>query len=242
MDEKHNHQKLIALLRLAYSAELAAAYAYRGHWHSVSHAQERDRIRLIENEELHHRRLVGEMLDQLGTKPSRARELRASVVGRVLSCLCHLTGWLAPMYGAGRLESRNIREYETAARAAGHDEIVDCLLMMAEVEWEHEKYFRWRVLMHSLGRRLPLWPQPPPRERIRQSFAGCAAPRSTELGPNDSFSTGERVEVPLDAVVISQHAQVTIPRSLTGQEVCAMRNKTSLDHRPLDSRSDLFAD
>ena len=32
------------------------------------------------------------------------------------------------------------------------------LLVMAEVEWEHEKYFRSCVLLHSLGRRLPLWP------------------------------------------------------------------------------------
>jgi hypothetical protein len=42
---------------------------------------------------------------------------------------------------------------------------------MAEVEWEHEKYFRSRVLMHPLGRRLSLWPQPRPKERIREAFA-----------------------------------------------------------------------
>jgi len=77
------------------------------------------------------------------------------------------------MYGAGRLESRNIREYETAARFArdcGCEEFTDCLLTMAEVEWEHETYFRSRVLAHSLGRRLSLWPPPPPKETIRESF------------------------------------------------------------------------
>ena len=65
-------------------------------------------------------------------------------------------GWFAPMYGAGRLESRNIREYETAARYArdcGREEFIDCLLTMAEVEWEHEYYFRSRVLVHSFGRK-----------------------------------------------------------------------------------------
>jgi rubrerythrin len=208
MSEHYDQKRLIALLRLAYSAELAAAYAYRGHWHSVSNADERDRIRQIENEEWHHRELVGEMLAKLQKPPSRARELRSTIVGRVLGFLCHFTGWFAPMYGAGRLESRNIREYETAARyarAAGHDEFVDCLLTMAEVEWEHEKYFRSCVLLHTFGRRLSLWPEPPPRETIRKSFAECGLQR---LLPQESpLKAGDAVEVPLDAVVISQHAE-----------------------------------
>jgi rubrerythrin len=207
VSEHNNQKKLIALLSLAYSAELAAAYAYRGHWHSVSDANERDRILKIENEEWHHRELVGEMLKKLETTPSRSRELRATIVGRVLGVLCHLSGWLAPMYGAGRLESRNIREYENAARYArdaGHDEFVDCLLTMAEVEWEHEKYFRLRVLSHRLGTRLRIWPEPPAKEMIRKSLAEYAlhAAPARQKSP----MLGDAVEVPHDAVVISQHA------------------------------------
>ena len=207
MSKNRNQAKLVAILKLAYSAELAAAYAYRGHWHSVSDAAERARILQIENEEWHHRDLVGQMLNKLGTSPSRARELRANIVGRVLGALCHFTGWFAPMYGAGRLEKRNIREYETAARYAsdaGRDEFVDCLLTMAEVEWEHENYFRSRVLSHRLGRRMSIWPEPPAKEMIRGSFAEYAlhAP-----GPPDSSTLGQAVEVPRDAVVISQHAE-----------------------------------
>jgi rubrerythrin len=174
MAEDDNAQNLIALLQLAYSAERAAAYAYRGHWHSVVSEDERIRIRQIEDEEWHHRKLVGEMLESLGAHPSRQREIRALVVGRVLGVLCHAMGWLAPMYGAGRLESRNVGEYETAARYArdcGREDFIDFLLTMAEVEWEHEKYFRSRVLIHPLGRRLSLWPAPPPKEMIRESFA-----------------------------------------------------------------------
>jgi demethoxyubiquinone hydroxylase (CLK1/Coq7/Cat5 family) len=168
-----SRQNLIALLQLAYSAERAAAYAYRGHWHSVIEKDERIRIKQIEDEEWHHRRLVGEMLEKLGSEPSRQREIRSLLIGRALGVLCHVMGWLAPMYGAGRLESRNVREYETAARYArecDHDEFTDCLLMMAEVEWEHESYFRSRVLIHPLGKRLSLWPAPPPKETIRKSF------------------------------------------------------------------------
>jgi hypothetical protein len=77
------------------------------------------------------------------------------------------------MYGAGRLESRNIREYEVAARfadASGHAEYIDCLLEMAEVEWEHEHYFRSKVQSHWLSGRITLWPEPPEKASIRSSF------------------------------------------------------------------------
>ena len=118
MPETESCKNLIALLQLAYSAEQAAAYAYRGHWHSVVDVDERARIKQIEDEEWHHRELVGGMLEKLGAHPSKQREIRSLLLGRALGFLCHLMGWLAPMYGAGRLESRNIREYETAARYA----------------------------------------------------------------------------------------------------------------------------
>ncbi|MDQ2936944.1 MAG: ferritin-like domain-containing protein [Acidobacteriota bacterium] len=174
MQAGDNNRNLIAILQMAYSGERAAGYAYRGHWLSVIDTEERARIKEIENEEWHHRKLIGEMLRSLDAQPSRFRETRALIIGRILGLLCHFTGWLAPMYGAGRLERGNIREYETAARyarASGHDDLVDCLLTMAEVEWEHEKYFRSRVLLHPLGRRLSLWPKPPPKEMIRATFA-----------------------------------------------------------------------
>jgi len=163
-------ESLIAILQLAYSGERAAGYAYRGHARSVKSAEERAAIRKIEDEEWHHRRLVGEMLRDLGARPKGGRELRALVIGRTLGLLCHVSGWLLPMYGAGRLESRNIREYEAAARHAtesGHPELVDCLLTMAEVEWDHEAYFRAKVLSHRWAARIPMWPVPQPKETIR---------------------------------------------------------------------------
>ena len=165
-----SREKLITILQLAYSGELAAAYAYRGHWHSVKAAAERDAIRTIEEDELRHRELVGEMLAKLGSAPNNRRELRATIIGRTLGFLCHLSGWLAPMYGAGKLESRNVREYETAARYArdaGCLEFIECLLEMAEVEWDHEHYFRSCVLRHSIGRRLPIWPELLAKSTIR---------------------------------------------------------------------------
>jgi len=173
MSTENSRQKLIAILQLAYSGELAAAYAYRGHWHSVRQQDEREAIRAVEEDEWRHRRFVGEMLTSLGSGPRKYREVRATIVGRTLGLLCHLSGWLTPMYGAGKLESRNVKEYETAARYArdcGRLDLIECLLEMAEVEWDHEQYFRSCVLKHALGRRLPLWPQPPPKETIRRSY------------------------------------------------------------------------
>ncbi len=174
MNQARSRHHLIRLLQLAYSGERAAAFAYQGHWRSVRNVDEKDRIRTIEEEEWHHRKLVGEMLEKLGERPSVWKEIKATIIGRTAGFLCHVTGWLAPMYGAGKLESRNIREYEVAARHArdcGHSEFVDCLLTMAEVEWEHEKYFRSQIFRHVLGRRLPIWQAPPAKENIRASYA-----------------------------------------------------------------------
>jgi rubrerythrin len=178
MDNRTSRKLLIEILQLAYSGELAASYAYQGHWNSVENTEEKNRIRTIEEEEWHHRKLVGEMLLDLGEHPSCWREFRAVVIGRTAGLLCHVSGWLAPMYGAGKLESRNVREYEVAARHArdcGRSEFVEPLLTMAEVEWEHEKYFRCQVLKSALGRRLPMWQAPPPKENIRVSFTDVRA-------------------------------------------------------------------
>jgi rubrerythrin len=169
-DQSTPEAKLVNILQLAYSGELAAGYAYRGHWHSLRDTADRAQVKKIEEEEWHHRKLVGEMLSSLGAGPNKRREFRATVVGRTLGLLCHVTGWFAPMYGAGRLESRNIVEYETAARYArecGRTDLIDCLLTMAEVEWDHEHYFRSCVLRHRWSKRFSIWPEPPPKETIR---------------------------------------------------------------------------
>jgi hypothetical protein len=94
-------------------------------------------------------------------------------IGKTLGFLCAWSGWFAPMYGAGLLESRNIKEYEEAAEfalAAGHVEFLDDLLTMAEVEWEHEKFFREKCRTHFLYHWFPKWPIPPAMETIRKPF------------------------------------------------------------------------
>jgi rubrerythrin len=163
-------EKLIRLLRLAHAGEWAAAYAYQGHARSVRSPDERAAIRRIEADEWDHRRRLGAMLAALGARPSRWREPMMALIGRLISLMCHVSGWFLPMYGAGKIERRNVHEYLDAARyatEAGHPELVDDLLSMAEVEWDHERYFRERVTGHRLLRWFPLWAELPPRERIK---------------------------------------------------------------------------
>lgn len=163
-------QKLVRQLQGACSGELAAGYAYRGHARSLPAGPDRDRITEIEAEEWHHRALVIGLLHDLGARPNKLRELIFWCIGRTIGALCHLGGWFIPMYGAGRLERSNIIEYEIAARhalACGRTDMLDCILTMAEVEWDHEFFFRKRITGHPLLRIFPLWSTPPPRSAIR---------------------------------------------------------------------------
>ncbi len=144
---------LIHILQHAYSGEVAAAFAYRGHWRSLKQGSEQARIKQIEQEEWDHRRRVGEWLEKLGAKPKPAREKVFWTIGRTLGVSCHVSGWFMPMYFAGRLESKNSVEYEDAAEFARElrmDECVADLLDMARVEVEHEEFFRRVVANHRL--------------------------------------------------------------------------------------------
>jgi len=140
--------ELAAILVAAYSGEQAAALAYRGHWRSCVEPDEREAIQRIEDDEWRHRRIVGQMLERLGADPSPRREVRSRIVGRVLGLLCGLAGRRLPMLAAGRLERGNVCAYDEAAslaEAGNLPEMVGELREMAEVEREHERYFRAKV-------------------------------------------------------------------------------------------------
>lgn len=175
-DPEAAKKALIAVLQNAYSGEYAASLAYDGHAQSVRDAREKAEIREILNQELEHRAFVGKMLAELGSGPDPRKEKIMAFVGSTISMLCRLGGWFIPMYGAGKLEAGNIVEYEIAARhalASGRPELVDCLLRMAEIEWDHELYFRRKAVQSVWSRVLPIWPAPPPREQIRRRGAGA---------------------------------------------------------------------
>jgi demethoxyubiquinone hydroxylase (CLK1/Coq7/Cat5 family) len=153
MDHQGHRDHLIEILRGAYSGELAAGVAYRGHWKSVKNPDQRAAIQKIEREEWIHRSRVGEMLATLGGAPEKLCEAKRWVIGRTIGLACHLIGWFLPMYFAGRLESRNVFEYEVAAShaaALGLKEFEEDLLEMARVEKEHELFFSSVIVGHRL--------------------------------------------------------------------------------------------
>lgn len=156
MDPEGHRRHLIQILQSAYSGELAAGFAYRGHWNSLKNANECAAIQKIEHEEWVHRKRVGEMLDSLGAAPLKYQEAKFWLIGRTIGLACHLIGWFLPMYFAGRLESGNVVEYEVAASHAGALGLMEFeadLLVMAGVEKEHEIFFLNAVTGHRL---LPL--------------------------------------------------------------------------------------
>ncbi len=167
------NEELIRLLQNAYSGELAAFYAYEGHWRSLRDPQEIADVQKIQREEWEHRECIGRFLKELGAAPNPRRELIFTCIGKTISLLCRIGGWYIPMYGAGKLERGNIVEYEIAARmaaSAGFSHMVDELLKMAEVEWDHELYFRRKAQSHGLRHLLRIWAPPPPRESIVENF------------------------------------------------------------------------
>jgi hypothetical protein len=126
------------------------------------------------------------MLASLGAGPSPRRERVMGIVGKVIGLLCYVSGWFFPMYGAGWIERRNVHEYLDAAAFAadaGRAELVEPLLRMAEVEWDHEHFFRAKAAGHWLCRLLPLWARLPPRESLRLGPASPhLLPRAEPLG------------------------------------------------------------
>ena len=153
---KKAKENLIKILQNAHAGELAAAYAYRGHWKSVRDPEERRQIQKIEAEEWEHRAGVRKWLAELGSRPNEFREKIFWLIGRILGVLCFVSGWFFPMYFAGRLESQNTQEYIDAANFAkelGMPECVAEMLHMSAKELEHEEYFRKVVSGHRL---LPL--------------------------------------------------------------------------------------
>jgi demethoxyubiquinone hydroxylase (CLK1/Coq7/Cat5 family) len=155
---KDARSNLIRILQNAHAGELAAAFAYRGHWKSLrkNSAAEREGIKKIEREEWTHRANAARWLEKLDAKPRPLREKVFWTIGKTIGIACYVSGWFFPMYFAGRLESGNVQEYLDAAefaRQLGMSECFDELMEMSRTEGEHEEFFRRVIAAHRL---LPL--------------------------------------------------------------------------------------
>ena len=145
--------ELTDLLRLAYSAEKAAAYAYQGHAGSIKDESDKIRIKEIEDDEWFHRAEVLKLMQEYNIPISRRYELKYSVIGKGISYSCYVIGWFMPMYFAGRLESGNVNEYYHVIELfhgmsiTEHDDILE---EMGIKEKEHEVFFLSKIKTHWL--------------------------------------------------------------------------------------------
>lgn len=148
-DEKvRGHRALVDLLRMAYSAEKAAAFAYQGHAGSVKNADEKAAIKKIEDDEWGHRHEVLGIMQRYGIPVSRWYEFRFHITGKAISGACYVIGWFMPYYFAGRLESGNVCEYFRLMHyfhELGITEHDQALYDMGVREKEHEVYFLERI-------------------------------------------------------------------------------------------------
>ena len=144
---------LINLLKKAYSAEKAAAFAYQGHAGSVKNNEEKIAIRQIETDEWNHRREVLKLMNLYQVPVSKWYEIKNYFIGKTISLGCYCTGWFMPFYFAGNLESGNVCEYIrmkrlfNALNIAEHDEI---LYEMSLKEKEHEVYFLEQIKTNKM--------------------------------------------------------------------------------------------
>ena len=87
--------ELTDLLRLAYSAEKAAAFAYQGHSGAIKDPDDKIRIREIENDEWIHRAEVLNLMQQYKIPVSWWYEVKYYIIGKLHQAnhKCNLTIW-----------------------------------------------------------------------------------------------------------------------------------------------------
>lgn len=139
-----NHPQLTKLLKQAYSAEKAAAFAYRGHAASVKNMDEKKAIKQIETDEWGHREEVLNIMQHYDIPISKYYEIRFYVIGKLISGSCYIIGWFMPFYFAGKLESGNVCEYfriKNYFNNIGIKQHDTVLYDMGIKEKEHEIYF-----------------------------------------------------------------------------------------------------
>ena len=143
-----SHKLLVNSLRMAYSAEKAAAFAYQGHAGSVKDKEEKLAIRQIEIDEWNHRKEVLAIMRKYNIPISNYYEFRYHVIGKIISFSCYVIGWFMPFYFAGRLESGNVCEYFRMMHyfhELGMLEHNQILYEMGIKEKEHEVYFLGKI-------------------------------------------------------------------------------------------------
>lgn len=143
-------KSLKSSLQFAHAAEIAAHYAYVGHWKSIPdhfvNLPVKIEIQKIALDEIKHVYALEVMLDMVGAKPSKVKDFIGLCVGKTIGFACHIFGWNIPMKIAALMEKIGTASYyeiaDLAVKETGNMDIYNQLLDMAANEEEHEKYFK----------------------------------------------------------------------------------------------------
>ena len=142
------HPKLVDLIKQAYSAEKAAAFAYIGHAASVKDKEEKAAIKQIEIDEWNHRAEMLLLMKQYSIPISKWYEFKFHVIGKIISGSCYVIGWFMAFYFAGRLESGNVCEYFRMKQYFNSVGIIEHDVLLYDLgmkEKEHEVYFLSKI-------------------------------------------------------------------------------------------------
>ena len=137
-------KRLLFELKLAYSTEIGAMRAYRGHAAATREPDVRADIEQIGADELHHRQQVGALLERFGARPWWWLEWTFRAIGRVIGLGCHVWGGWASAFGAAQFEFGGAGDYRRAARAArklGDEPLARQLDLYQSQEEQHRRYF-----------------------------------------------------------------------------------------------------
>lgn len=149
-------KRLLFELKLAYSTEIGAMRAYRGHAAATREDDVRADIEQIEADERHHRQEVGALLARFGARPWGWLEWTFRTIGGVIGLGCHVWGGWASAFGAAQFEFGGAGDYRRAARAArelGDEVLARQLDLYQRQEEAHRRYFLALASWYWRGRR-----------------------------------------------------------------------------------------
>jgi demethoxyubiquinone hydroxylase (CLK1/Coq7/Cat5 family) len=145
-------------LKVAYSTEIGAATAYRGHSAATKDPDVAAHIAFIEAEEHRHRARVGEMMDAFDARPFLPLEWVFTVVGTVIGFGCRVWGEWASAFGAAQFEFGGMGDYRRAAKAARSIDREDLAVELDHMEQDEADH---RAFFLALARsRFPLGARP----------------------------------------------------------------------------------
>lgn len=141
-------KKLIRELQKAHAGEIAAYFAYDGHWKSAKSLSDKSAILSIQMEEMEHILVTKKYLAILGARSSRNRDALFYIIGRIASALCYIAGERLPLIGARLIETIGVTNYKEMVLLAAEENFPNMALKfqhMAQAEKAHERFFRERL-------------------------------------------------------------------------------------------------